>query len=107
MMRRGGAHGINAGQDRTDRAIDNRIRRDDGGGVDDVTHGSPPPALARKKQKGMKQTRNHDGAVYSQFKVIGHLVADSPVRELEYYLDKGGGATLVQPAPDLFDRSRH
>src|SRR3954454_13378440 len=59
MMRRGGAHGINASQDRTDRAIDNRIRRDDGGGVDDVTHGSPPPALARRKQKGMKQTRNH------------------------------------------------
>jgi hypothetical protein len=55
MMRRGGAHGINAGQNRTDRAIDNRIRRDVGGGVDDATHWDPPQALARMKQKGMKR----------------------------------------------------
>jgi hypothetical protein len=55
MMRRGGAHGINASHNRTDRAIDNRIRRDVGGGIDDDTHRNPPQALARKKQKGMKQ----------------------------------------------------
>jgi len=55
MMRRGGAHGINAGHNGTDRAIDNRIRRDVGGGVDDDTHGNPPQALARMKQKGRKR----------------------------------------------------
>ena len=55
MVRRGGAHGINAGQDRTDRAIDNRIRRDVGGGVDDVTHRKLLWRIALKKQKGMKQ----------------------------------------------------
>jgi hypothetical protein len=38
--------------------------------------------------------------------VIGRFAANSPVQELEYYLDKGGWATLVQPATGLFDGSR-
>ena len=50
-MMRGGAHGINADHDRTDRAIDNRIRRDVGGGVDDVTHRKPPSGVLRTEQK--------------------------------------------------------
>ena len=61
MMRRGVAHGINAGQDRTDRAIDNRIRRDVGGGVDDVTHRDPPQAFLRTEQKVLKQTMKISG----------------------------------------------
>ena len=51
MMRRGGAQCINACHNRADRAIDNRIRRYDGGGVDDVTHRKLLQRFARKKQK--------------------------------------------------------
>jgi len=36
---------------------------------------------------------------------IGNSAVGSPVQELESYLDKGGQATLVQPAFGLFDRS--
>ena len=43
--------GINAGHDRTDRAIDNRGRRYVGDGVDDVTHRNPPQRGSAREQK--------------------------------------------------------
>jgi len=43
--------------------------------------------------------------VVGNLPVIDRFAGDSPVLKLEYYLDKGGGATLVQPASGRFDRS--
>ena len=120
---RGGAHGINAGQDRTDRAIDNRIRRDVGGGVDDVTHWDPPQALCAheaernetiigrgKPAEPVDCRRNRRNAAQTAFSlqltVIGCSAGSSPVRELKYYLDQGGQATDLRPVGRFFDRSR-
>jgi hypothetical protein len=53
---RGGAQRINAGQDRTDVAIDNRGRRYVGGGVDNVTHRILPGANVRRAERNETET---------------------------------------------------
>jgi len=58
-----------------------------------------------QEAEGMKQFRDPKAAVPSNLLVIGDFEPGSPVLELEYYLGKGGRATLVQPARRAFVRS--